>query len=351
MAQQTINIGAAANDGTGDPIRSAFTKVNSNFTELYEHDANNTLPGQTGNSGKYLTTNGTSASWATLTIPNLSAVNQSIVPDTNEAYDLGSSTLKFRDLYLSGTTLYVGDATITTSGGAVLTVKAKSVGGGLLNGGENLSTLTLSSPPVSASSTYRIGWGYQNLDPAGPDDVGYTDYAPGSYTVVGTTLTLSGPSFGASISGAWTLDELYSDTAELSSADTVKTSTISPIGDSVTVSGGLVADTLTTSTSTATISSGNLTIDLSQPLIKVTLTENVTTITFTNPPAAGKTTSTLVVLTQDGTGSRTITGTGFLTASGLGLSISSAPNSVSMVSFLAYDATHIIGLSVGEDYL
>ena len=73
MAQQTINIGAAANDGTGDPIRSAFTKVNSNFTELYEHDANNTLPGQTGNSGKYLTTNGTSASWATLTYTAVSA--------------------------------------------------------------------------------------------------------------------------------------------------------------------------------------------------------------------------------------------------------------------------------------
>lgn len=35
MAQQTINIGAAANDGTGDPARTAFGKVNDNFTELY----------------------------------------------------------------------------------------------------------------------------------------------------------------------------------------------------------------------------------------------------------------------------------------------------------------------------
>lgn len=35
MAQQTINIGSSANDGTGDPIRTAFTKVNDNFTELY----------------------------------------------------------------------------------------------------------------------------------------------------------------------------------------------------------------------------------------------------------------------------------------------------------------------------
>lgn len=35
MAQQTINIGSAANDGTGDPLRDAFDKANDNFTELY----------------------------------------------------------------------------------------------------------------------------------------------------------------------------------------------------------------------------------------------------------------------------------------------------------------------------
>jgi hypothetical protein len=173
MAQQTINIGAAANDGTGDPIRSAFTKVNSNFTELYEHDANNVLPGQTGNSGKYLTTNGTSTSWAT----------------------------------------------------------------------------------------------------------------------------------------------------------------IQP-----------------TDTVSATISSGALVVDLSKAIVKVSLTENITTITFTNAPASGKSSSTLVVLTQDGTGSRTVAGTGFLTASGLGLSVSSAPNSVSLISFLSYDNTTTIAFNVGQDY-
>lgn len=35
MSQQTINIGSAANDDTGDPLRSAFDKCNDNFTELY----------------------------------------------------------------------------------------------------------------------------------------------------------------------------------------------------------------------------------------------------------------------------------------------------------------------------
>jgi len=33
MAQEIINIGTTPNDGTGDPLRTAFTKVNENFTE------------------------------------------------------------------------------------------------------------------------------------------------------------------------------------------------------------------------------------------------------------------------------------------------------------------------------
>ena len=36
MAQQTINVGATANDGTGDGIRTAYIKCNDNFKELYD---------------------------------------------------------------------------------------------------------------------------------------------------------------------------------------------------------------------------------------------------------------------------------------------------------------------------
>jgi len=35
MAKQTINIGTSANKGDGDPLRTAFDKVNDNFTEVY----------------------------------------------------------------------------------------------------------------------------------------------------------------------------------------------------------------------------------------------------------------------------------------------------------------------------
>jgi hypothetical protein len=43
MAKQTIGIGASANDGSGDPLRIAFDKVNDNFNEIYSNS------GTTGN--------------------------------------------------------------------------------------------------------------------------------------------------------------------------------------------------------------------------------------------------------------------------------------------------------------
>jgi hypothetical protein len=36
MAKAIINVGEEANDGSGDPIRTAMTKSNDNFTELYD---------------------------------------------------------------------------------------------------------------------------------------------------------------------------------------------------------------------------------------------------------------------------------------------------------------------------
>jgi hypothetical protein len=44
-AQLTINVGTAANDGSGDTIRQAFQKVNTNFTEVYSNIANINVSG------------------------------------------------------------------------------------------------------------------------------------------------------------------------------------------------------------------------------------------------------------------------------------------------------------------
>ena len=64
MPQQLIKTGTVANDGRGDSLLAAGIKINANFTELY---LTNGLPSQNSNSGKFLTTDGTSLSWATVT--------------------------------------------------------------------------------------------------------------------------------------------------------------------------------------------------------------------------------------------------------------------------------------------
>jgi len=35
MTQEIINVGAQPNDGEGDPLRTAFEKINNNFSQLY----------------------------------------------------------------------------------------------------------------------------------------------------------------------------------------------------------------------------------------------------------------------------------------------------------------------------
>jgi hypothetical protein len=67
---------------------------------------------------------------------NLSgSVGTDIIPDTDIAYDLGSATYRFRDLYLSGSSIKLGAATITAVGDAVNLPLGSTMGGVPLAGG------------------------------------------------------------------------------------------------------------------------------------------------------------------------------------------------------------------------
>lgn len=48
-SQEVINIGTNPNDGTGDPLRVAFDKINNNFTALFQTYTNSTISATTGN--------------------------------------------------------------------------------------------------------------------------------------------------------------------------------------------------------------------------------------------------------------------------------------------------------------
>ena len=57
---------------------------------------------------------------------DLSAVDQDIIPDANGTRNLGSATKRFGDLFLSGDTLNIGGATIS-SDGTVVTIPNDSI--------------------------------------------------------------------------------------------------------------------------------------------------------------------------------------------------------------------------------
>jgi hypothetical protein len=119
MAQQFINIGTSANKGDGEPLRTAFDKINDNFTEVYGDiqalksgaivaDVKGTIVGDDST----ILVDGVNSS-----INLAGTVKGDIIPDTNVAYDIGSATKRFKDLYLSGNTINLGGTALSITAG------------------------------------------------------------------------------------------------------------------------------------------------------------------------------------------------------------------------------------------
>ena len=69
--------------------------------------------------GSNLTGVATSTGSFTGSLTGSMLVSDHILPDTDEIYDLGSSEKKFRDLYLSGSSIYLGDKKVTIDDGTL----------------------------------------------------------------------------------------------------------------------------------------------------------------------------------------------------------------------------------------
>jgi len=98
MTQQIINIGAAPNDGEGDNLRTAFDKVNDNFSNVWAQGPvgsnvriqGNTISTLQVNQDLVLSPNG---------VGNV-RLNNNTIPGANNTWFLGSSTNRWRGLYV-----------------------------------------------------------------------------------------------------------------------------------------------------------------------------------------------------------------------------------------------------------
>lgn len=161
MARQIINVGATANDGTGDGLRNAYIKCNDNFQELYNttttpteiiNGTSNIAVAESANvtisvtgsanvvnfSGSLTEFTGNADITGDLSVGNSITITQdvtvgdqlvitgtvgsNIIPDGNSTRDLGSSSARWKDIYLSGSSIVLGDIVLKASSGNVLSV-------------------------------------------------------------------------------------------------------------------------------------------------------------------------------------------------------------------------------------
>ena len=90
---------------------------------------------------------------------NLSGrVGTDIIPDTDVAYDLGSATYRFRDLYLSGSSIKLGGATITATGTAVNLPAGSTIGGSAIGipGGDLNVNIVADDSTIIVNTTTEV---------------------------------------------------------------------------------------------------------------------------------------------------------------------------------------------------
>ena len=161
MARQVINVGSTANDGTGDGLRTAYIKCNDNFQELYNttqtpiaivNGTSNMAVAASANvtvsiagsanvvnfAGSITEFTGNADISGDLAIGNSLTITQdvtvgdqliitgtigsNIIPDGNNTRDLGSSSARFKDIYLSGSSIVLGDIVLKAGTGNVLDI-------------------------------------------------------------------------------------------------------------------------------------------------------------------------------------------------------------------------------------
>lgn len=66
-------------------------------------------------------------------------IKSNVIPAVDITYDLGSASKRFKDLYLSGSSINLGNATITATGAAVNLPAGSTIGGSIISSGDGIA--------------------------------------------------------------------------------------------------------------------------------------------------------------------------------------------------------------------
>jgi hypothetical protein len=207
MTIQVINTGTGPNSGNGDSIRTAFSKVNANFAEL--------------------------ATIATGTNFDLLAISSSLVPDNDQARNLGSSSKQWDRLYVGPDGVTINGNALTINGSGNITINGTPFQSGfastssLINGSARVrldAQGSLNFPPngvlqsyISSSTTATIFLiddimldSPVMIHTIGPHTLSNSDLV--KLTGIGTTVELNNKYHYVSVVNTTTVD-LYEDAA------------------------------------------------------------------------------------------------------------------------------------------
>jgi len=298
MTQQTLNIGSNANDGTGDNLRTAMTKVNENFTEVYSAPgfsldaitiSGNEISAVRSNDDLVFNPAGTGV----VQFPAIKIDDNNIVGTrSNEDINLlpsGTGSVVFGAIKITGTSLSSDDSTAININENLIVDGTASVTGtatvGTLNAstGSTIGNLTLANGSITDSSG-AISFGNENITTTGTVSAG-TGSTIGNLTLANGSITDSSGaiSFGnENITTTGTLDvgglTTLSTLAVTSTTGLVGTTTIDNLTfNDNTIGSSSNADINLTPGGTGSVVISNLTVDSN-----INLTDNEITTTQSN---------------------------------------------------------------------
>ena len=239
MALDTINIGTSANDGTGDPLRTAFTKINTMFTELYGTSGegvamkDDTSPQLGGN----LDTNGFNITSA--------RSNEDIVITPSGTGGVVASAVR-----IAGTTLSSDDSSLITVAEGLQINGATNIDGAVTATSTMAVTgaTTLSSTlAVTSTSTFSDGVTAEsiitNSITSNGSNADLSLQPSGTGDVVISALRVNGTTLDSSDSTKVTIAEAVDITGAVTAASTVAITGAATLSSTLAVTG---ATTLTT---------------------------------------------------------------------------------------------------------
>ena len=200
MTRQNINIGSAANDGTGDTLRSAGTKINQNFQEIYTQlggDSSNLTTQVTikdsGGVGTIIYEGTTADSHETKLIVDQPTADRTVtIPNATGTIVLRNSTDTLTNKTLTTPIIASisnsGTMTVPTGGGTLATI----------GGTQTLTNKTLTSPILN---TAKIGTSLNDANGNELIKVTATGGAVNELTIANGAST-TGPTLSATGGGA-----------------------------------------------------------------------------------------------------------------------------------------------------